>query len=1464
MLPLLTLNALMSAFIISPLSTRAPSKTEGIGKLSLAATDWNKTYGGASYDYGYSMVQTGDGGYAIAGLTYSYGAGSDDFWLVKTDSSGSILWNKTYGGTNEDDAESLIQTGDGGYAIAGLTYSYGASTGDFYLVKTNSSGAMQWNKTYGGANNDDANSVIQTGDGGYAIAGLTFSYGTGGDSWLVKTNSFGAMQWNKTYGGANYECAFSVVQTGDGGYAIAGLTNSYGAGHHDFYLVKTNSSGDIQWNKTYGGADEDYAHSLVQTGDGGYAITGCTYSYGAGGGDFWLVKTDSSGNMQWNKTYGGTNYEFAESVVQTGDGGYAMAGCTSSYGAGSDDFWLVKTDSSGNMQWNKTYGGTDYDYAYSLAQTTDGGYAIAGYTWSYGAGNGDFWLVKLTPSTIYINADGSIDPPTAPIQRSGNVYTFTDNIFTSVDVGIMIARDNMTLDGAGYTLDGGGVGSTGIWLSAITNVTVKNVNIHAFSQGIFLEGSSHNMIVENNVTDCPYGIELMSSSWNTLAGNHVTNSDYYGILLCPPESGEGSSNNTLTGNTLTNNVCGVDLSWSSINFVSGNIIETSNDTGIWIEYSSDNVLTCNNLTINRQGLGIYSCSNNSIYHNNFVNNSYKQVSTSGSTNVWDDGYPSGGNYWSDYNGTDLFRGSDQNETGGDGIGDSHYLIDVNNQDNYPLMKTWSARYTRYEWPAFHHDSVRTGYTESPAPSTNQTKWNYTTDGFLTSSPAVADGKVYVGSYYGTVYCLDASTGTRIWSYLTKNRVCSSPAVANGRVYVGSSDKTVYCLDALTGTSIWNYTTGQTVESSPAVADGKVYVGSDDDKVYCLDASTGALVWNYTTGDDVWSSPAVADGKVYVGSFDRKVYCLDASTGALVWNYTTGDDVWSSPAVADGKVYVGSNDKTVYCLDAFTGASIWNYTTGNWVYSSPAVAYGRVYVGSYNCKLHCLDALTGTSIWNYTTTHWVPSSPAVADGKVYVGSLDGKVYCLNALTGASIWNYATGGQIDSSPAVADGVVYVGSYDYVLYAFGSVARVPEDLPTIQAAINAASPGATIWIAPGIYHESIIINKTITLIGKPGSEPTFNGGGSGIAITIVPSGSGSTIVGIAITNWDQGILVNGASGCKIYDNIMSLINQNGITLQGSNASNNLVYSNIFEQNSIAVSLTSSTSNNTIYDNIISLGSVGLDVESSGNVVYANIITENELAINIKNSNGNKFYHNDFISNNVQLSVSASTGNVWDNGYPSGGNYWACGVSVDSFSGPQQNISGSDGIVDLPYTVATNNVDNYPLLKPFSLHSVGITSFVTSKTIVGQSFNLTMNLKIQNLGLSNETFGLTIRANATLLTQQTVSLPTRNSTTLTITWNTTNCTMGNYTLVVLAGPVPDEADSTDNSFCCWVVVTVPGNIKYDSSVNILDAIMLGNSFLATPGSPNWNPNADINGDNAINILDAIIIGNHFNEYCP
>ena len=223
----------------------------GIHQKHLGLTDytigWSKTYGGTNYDEGRSVVQTGDGGYAIAGDTDSFGAGGGDVYLVKTDSAGTMLWNKTYGGTSSDTAYSVVQTSDGGYAIAGYTQSFGAGSSDVYLVKTDSAGSMLWNKTYGGTSNDIGYSLVQTGDGGYAIAGQTYSGAGNDDVYLVKTDSAGTMLWNKTYGGTSPNYGYSVVQTGDGGYAIAGLTYSFGVGNWEVYLVKTDVGLGLAW-----------------------------------------------------------------------------------------------------------------------------------------------------------------------------------------------------------------------------------------------------------------------------------------------------------------------------------------------------------------------------------------------------------------------------------------------------------------------------------------------------------------------------------------------------------------------------------------------------------------------------------------------------------------------------------------------------------------------------------------------------------------------------------------------------------------------------------------------------------------------------------------------------------------------------------------------------------------------------------------------------------------------------------------------------------------------------------------------------------------------------------------------------------------------------------------------------------------------------------------------------------------
>ena len=302
---------------------------------------------------------------------------------------------QTYGGADTDAGNSLVETSDGGYAIAGSTDSYGAGSWDVWLVKTDSSGVMQWNQTYGGTGSDYGWSVVQTTDGGYAVAGYTSSYGAGDfDVWLVKTDAYGNEQWNQTYGGADYDYGQSLVGTIDGGYAIAGFTLSYGAGDFDVWLVKTDAYGNEQWNQTYGGADYDYGQSLVGTIDGGYAIAGYTYSFGAGQSDVWLVKTDANGVMQWNQTYGGALYEWAYYVVQTSDGGYAIPASTYSYGTSSYDLWLIKTDSSGTLQWSQTYGGTGDDGGNSILETINGGYVIVGQTNSYGTVGGDVWLVK--------------------------------------------------------------------------------------------------------------------------------------------------------------------------------------------------------------------------------------------------------------------------------------------------------------------------------------------------------------------------------------------------------------------------------------------------------------------------------------------------------------------------------------------------------------------------------------------------------------------------------------------------------------------------------------------------------------------------------------------------------------------------------------------------------------------------------------------------------------------------------------------------------------------------------------------------------------------------------------------------------------------------------------------------------------------------------------------------------------
>jgi len=369
-----------------------------------------------------------------------------------------------------------------------------------------------------------------------------------------------------------------------------------------------------------------------------------------------------------------------------------------------------------------------------------------------------------------------------------------------------------------------------------------------------------------------------------------------------------------------------------------------------------------------------------------------------------------------------------------------------------------------DWPQFHFEADGTRlnpYENGLTPKTVRglrLEWSYTTGNEVWSSPAVANGVVYVGSGTWTdfdIYALNAKTGAKLWSYDPGGWTLSSPAVADGVVYVGVwtySRGGVYALNANTGQVLWTYPSNDIYTSSPTVANGVLYIGTVySNSVYALDAKSGRELWSYDTGAFVQSSPAVVNGVLYVSAGgdgqgqDGVLYALNAKTGSKLWSYPIGgcceasapipaDEqhiTESSPAVADGVVYVGAWNGNVYALNAASGALLWSYATGGDISSSPAVANGVVYIGSGG-PVYALNARTGVLLWA-TAVSGGEGSPAVANGVVYVGAWDNNVYALDASTGAVLWSYATGTHVESSPVVVNGEVYIGSDDDNVYAF-----------------------------------------------------------------------------------------------------------------------------------------------------------------------------------------------------------------------------------------------------------------------------------------------------------------------------------------------------------------------------------------------------------------------------------------------
>ncbi|MFL5764139.1 MAG: T9SS type A sorting domain-containing protein [Bacteroidia bacterium] len=424
---------------------------------------WQRPTGGTGYDYARETAITPDGGIITTGYTESadgdvaINRGNGDCWITRTDNSGNLQWEHTYGGSGFDYGYSVTNTTDGGYIFAGYTESadgdvssnHGA--GDAWVVKIDNAGAIQWEKTFGGSATENVQCIRATSDGGYIFCGYTESnngdvsgYLGAGDCWIVKIDGAGLIQWQKCMGGTAYDYAQDIKQTSDGGFVVAGGTNSSDGnvseqnGNGDCWLVKLDVSGNISWEKTFGGTDYDFAQAVEETTDGGFVLAGYTQSNDIditsqhGNGDCWVIKCNSAGSMEWQKALGSTANDYAYGIKEV-SGCYAMVGYASANDGdvtgnhGDYDCWLAILDENGALQAEQSYGGTGEDIGYSIRAGANGSCLIAGYTGSADGnvagnhGGGDCWLIRVNMITNGINENNPVgDVAILPSVGNGN------------------------------------------------------------------------------------------------------------------------------------------------------------------------------------------------------------------------------------------------------------------------------------------------------------------------------------------------------------------------------------------------------------------------------------------------------------------------------------------------------------------------------------------------------------------------------------------------------------------------------------------------------------------------------------------------------------------------------------------------------------------------------------------------------------------------------------------------------------------------------------------------------------------------------------------------------------------------------------------------------------------------------------------------------------------------------------
>ncbi|MEZ4885877.1 MAG: right-handed parallel beta-helix repeat-containing protein [Chitinophagales bacterium] len=627
---------------------------------------WEQNYGGSNIDYLHYMIPTSGNNFILVGQTSSNdndvdgSNGGTDMWVAEIDIDGNIQWDKNYGGNLFDVGRSLSITSDGGYIIAGYSTSsnldvvgnYGQQ--DFWVVKIDANGIIDWNQNYGGSDQDFAYNILSTSDGGYIIGGLSESsdndvnsnYGNR-DFWVVKIDSNGNIQWDKNYGGSDVDECLSMASTTDGGYILSGFTMSndndvdLNYGGKDFWVVKIDANGNIQWDKNYGGSGDDTAESIIQTVDGGYIIGGNTNSVtddvdaNNGNTDFWVVKTDSNGNIQWEQNYGGTGRDIVNSVALSSNGGYIIIGRSESSNGdvggnyGSSDVWLLNIDANGNIDWEQNYGGSDYEEGGTILPISEG-YIYGGYSESIdndvsgNYGNFDMWLFSIyaplggtytvgpSPSSDFINLQHAMDSLSqvgmykqVTLEVEAGI-TLDEQVHITDYVGLT-ATDSLTINGNGATLTNSLATCTNpaiIQIDGADHVIINGLNIEASpvatgAWGIHLKNQADSVYIRNCTIDV--GVNETSTCYMGIVASNSDNS-----INAPDHYGNNANRTVIHNNNIRGGHTGIAILGNSDKSMKGpviqdNVIEDSYDTGILLGYLTNFLVKENiiNLIIDR-------------------------------------------------------------------------------------------------------------------------------------------------------------------------------------------------------------------------------------------------------------------------------------------------------------------------------------------------------------------------------------------------------------------------------------------------------------------------------------------------------------------------------------------------------------------------------------------------------------------------------------------------------------------------------------------------------------------------------------------------------------------------------------------------------------------------------------------------------------------------------------------------